>query len=273
METAGSLSMGEAASKELDILTDGTVFMAWSTAKQQQALTRLLHEEMAQVTFEKFQIPYNPPSPSNLPSLQQLSPSQSHDDYLTDQEYKLFAHTFQASKNVAIAVSHKEYIIKTYYRFNKISSGSNNSNISGSSNTDKSVFSSIDPDAIQRHDNSKLLSFIEMIGYTERWVHGNQDAPHWTAALAHHLQNNSHHPEYYSNSSSSSNTGDRSMPRADLEESVVDMLAIRWERDFGGDGSVGGARLGNIEARYLKRYLDEDVPKVEQILHAIAEFE
>ncbi len=48
---------------------------------------------------------------------------------------------------------------------------------------------------VENHDNSKLGSFVEVVGYTEKWVlNGSMDSPAWQLALKHHYQNNPHHP-------------------------------------------------------------------------------
>lgn len=52
---------------------------------------------------------------------------------------------------------------------------------------------------VLEHDNSKLTSFVEVIGYTEHWVHKNPDGKAWKLALQHHYDSNKHHPQYWVN--------------------------------------------------------------------------
>ena len=61
------------------------------------------------------------------------------------------------------------------------------------------------------------------------------------------------------------------MPLDDLEESVIDMLACRWERTLGGSENLLKRQLvENLEEFYLGRYTDEDRKKVREIIHQIS---
>merc|ERR1712062_147793 len=59
------------------------------------------------------------------------------------------------------------------------------------------------------------------------------------------------------------------MPIKYLEESIVDMLACRWERKLGGNPIVTNEELCNIEEIYLKRYTYHDKMMVIAILNKI----
>ena len=41
--------------------------------------------------------------------------------------------------------------------------------------------------------------------------------------------------------------------RLDLEESIVDMIASRWERQFGGREDASAEQLADMEEKYLLR--------------------
>ena len=56
------------------------------------------------------------------------------------------------------------------------------------------------------------------------------------------------------------------MPIRYLEESIVDMLACRWERKLGGNPNVTNEELCNIEEIFLKRYIHHDKMIVIEIL-------
>ena len=58
----------------------------------------------------------------------------------------------------------------------------------------------------------------------------------------------------------------KNMPIRYLEESIVDMLACRWERQLGGNPNVTNEELCNIEEIFLKRYIHHDKMIVIEIL-------
>ena len=116
------------------------------------------------------------------------------------------------------------------------------------------------------HDQSKLQSFTEIIGYTEKWV-WLKHTPIWEMALDHHYQNNPHHTEYFQDKMGQKTSNN--MPIRYLEESIVDMLACRWERKLGGNPNVTNEELCNIEEIYLKRYNHHDKMIVIEILNKL----
>ena len=118
------------------------------------------------------------------------------------------------------------------------------------------------------HDQSKLQSFTEIIGYTEKWV-WLKHTPIWEMALNHHYQNNPHHSEHFRDTDQMGRKTSKNMPIKYLEESIVDMLACRWERKLGGNPNVTNEELCNIEEIYLKRYTHHDKMMVIEILNKI----
>ncbi|KAJ3066246.1 hypothetical protein HDU98_010454 [Podochytrium sp. JEL0797] len=206
---------------------DGTVFMNWAADYQQEALYRLL--TLCNITPESYGV-----SKTN--------------SGLSDLDFQSFAHGFKAKRNIEIALSHKAFIVRTFKRFKD------------------AAFPNLTLEFAEAHDNSKVNSFVEVVGYTERWVHGRHNSEFWKPAKLHHYAHNSHHPEFHVNADGSLNP----MPASDLEESVVDMLAIQWERRFAGREDVTGAELADVDERYLDRYLPEDREKVRVMLRVIA---
>ena len=57
----------------------------------------------------------------------------------------------------------------------------------------------------------------------------------------------------------------------DIAESVIDMLACRWERKLNGKEDVEKRDLLDIEEFYLKRYTDRDRVEVKNILKHLME--
>jgi len=136
--------------------------------------------------------------------------------------------------------SHKKFIIKTYKRFRK-------------------GFPNLSLSTVEEHDLSKMC-FLELVGYTARFEWG-LDCPVWREALLHHYQHNKHHPQYY--------PPGQNMEQCHLEESVVDMLACRWERRLHGSEDASVEEITYCEEVFLDRYTPEDKEKVEIILKNI----
>jgi hypothetical protein len=67
-----------------------------------------------------------------------------------DEDCRLFWNTFKAKEHIKTTISHKEFVVKTYERFNN-------------------CFSRLNMDLMKKHDDSKF-SFVEIIGYTDRFV-------------------------------------------------------------------------------------------------------
>ena len=59
------------------------------------------------------------------------------------------------------------------------------------------------------------------------------------------------------------------MSLSHLEESVVDMLACRWERELGGEDEADVEEIADVAEVYLERYLPEDRELVREILKMI----
>jgi len=154
---------------------------------------------------------------------------------------KILLNIFKVNEHIECTRSHKSFIEKTFHRF-------------------KTVFPHLQEKSILAHDQSKL-SFIEIVGYTDRWTWG-RDSPLWEEALAHHYHHNPHHPQYC--------PGNRMTPE-DLEESVVDMMACHWERKEEGGEDVPASRIAGFSDFYLDRYEPEDRELVSQLLKKVRE--
>ena len=83
-------------------------------------------------------------------------------------DYSHFIHTFKVKEHIEDVLLHKRTIVKVYERF-------------------QTIFKSVTMDAIKKHDDSKVNSFVELLGYTDRFVWDN-DSPHWRVALDHHYR-------------------------------------------------------------------------------------
>ena len=58
-----------------------------------------------------------------------------------------------------------------------------------------------------------------------------------------------------------------------LQESVVDMLAVRWERRLEGNLTATATQLADIPAVFLQRYTEGDRGRVRILLDKIANSE
>lgn len=118
-------------------------------------------------------------------------------------------------------------------------------------------FGSIPKSQIEEHDLSKY-TLTEIEGYTDKWIF-KKDSEEWKRALVCHYANNKHHPQHWRG---------EDMPMVFLLESIVDMFACRWERNFKSE-DVTVEQLANIPSGYLTRYNDHDREIVIDILEAM----
>jgi len=147
---------------------------------------------------------------------------------------------FKINEHIECTRIHKQFIEKTFYRF-------------------RNVFKNLQEETILAHDQSKL-SFIDIVGYTDRWTWGRSSSL-WEEALAHHYGHNPHHPQHV--------LGQQMTPE-DMEESVVDMMACHWERKEGGGDDVPAERIAGFSELYLDRYLPEDRRIAAELLRQVS---
>ena len=77
-----------------------------------------------------------------------------------DSDAKLFWFDFNAREHFSQVKSHKKFIVKSYERF-------------------KNLFPNLNLDIVKSHDDSKF-SFVETLGYTDRWVNGEVSSKCWS---------------------------------------------------------------------------------------------
>jgi hypothetical protein len=164
---------------------------------------------------------------------------------------------YKVDENKAEIDSHREFIKKVFRRF-------------------RTCFSVLTEEMIVKHDLSKYrfsytlrvckiifnrfsFSFPELVGYTAKFI-WKFSCPLWEAALAHHYHHNPHHPQH---------DPVNRMALCNLEESVVDMLACRWERILGGGDGVAAEKIADVSESFLDRYLSEDREIVREMLKII----
>ncbi|CAL4110069.1 unnamed protein product, partial [Meganyctiphanes norvegica] len=116
------------------------------------------------------------------------------------------------------------------------------------------------------HDLSKFR-LDQAVGYALRWVH-KIDSPIWYEACNLHLMQEDHHPQHYFSRTTIDlskpvnlvkgldHSDDERMDILPLLESILDMIASRWERALKGDLAAPTHMLVNIaiEQNYLDRY-------------------
>lgn len=114
---------------------------------------------------------------------------------------------------------------------------------------------------VEIHDLSKY-DFCQSLGYTARWVH---DVAHqhecWQRGLNDHYNREPHHPQYYK--------PEEQMERKYLEESLIDMVASRWERQLKGDMDVTNYQLVDFMPVFLERYVKEDFKEIQMLVEKI----
>ena len=151
---------------------------------------------------------------------------------------------YRVSEHYAQTDSHREFIVRSFDRL-------------------ESHLPAVERRAALSHDLSKY-ELAEAVGYTLRWVHG-RDSPHWVQALGHHYGVQPHHPQFFI----MGKTGLGLMSAAALQESLVDMVACRWERQLDGRPDVTDAQLVDIAPSFLERYQPPDRAAVQALIDSI----
>ena len=219
--------------EKISISEWGKVFLNWTEEKQYSAMVRL---------WEEFDL-------NNF--LDGKKDGQC--EKISDDEYRSFVQDFNVRDHFVVTLNHKKFILKSFSRFQKFFESNN-----------------LQQEQIEKHDDSKLTNFLEIVGYTQRWI-WNTKTDAWKDAWKHHYTTNPHHPEYYQCLLGSGEITQTDMNDLDIAESVIDMLACRWERKLNGKEDVEKRDLLDIEEFYLERYTDRDRVEVKNILKHLME--
>ena len=133
---------------------------------------------------------------------------------------------------------------------------------------------------IRKHDLSKYTP-EEVLGYAVMFGEGqvNQkqlDPPEkteWDLSLEHHYIHNPHHPEYFYVKQSDGKREKFDIIEAVpdkgqlyMEESLIDMLASRGERNLKDDPTISVGKWLDIDERYMVRYAEGDKKFVMELL-------
>lgn len=153
--------------------------------------------------------------------------------------YKLFIDEFNMKEHFSQVCSHRKFVKKAFFRVQKF-------------------LDHMTEEDAERHDLTKF-TLAQGVGYTARWVHGMDNAC-WKKALQHHYDHEPHHPQYFP---------DGKMEARYLEESLVDMIGSRWERNLNGAEEVTNQDLVDFNPVYLSRYCPEDLEKVKALIEKI----
>jgi len=159
----------------------------------------------------------------------------------TSDLYELLFEEFKIKEHFRITDSHKTWVEKAYCRL-------------------KDFVPNMTEEDVKKHDLSKY-NFIQSIGYTAKWIHNvdwNNIA--WQKGLQDHYQKEAHHPEFHKG---------KRMTLKDLEESLIDMVACRWERQLGGREDVTNSEIVDFDTNFLLRYVTEDKEEIEVIIKKI----
>lgn len=155
--------------------------------------------------------------------------------------YKLLFIEFNIKGHYDQVDSHRNFVQKAYSRL-------------------KDFVPNMLKDDAEKHDLSKY-DFSQAIGYTVRWVHMiDNDA--WKKSLDDHYKREHHHPQ---------NFGQERMSQRFLEESLIDMVGSRWERNLKGDENAKNSDLVDFHPQYLTRYHKDDLKVVSDLINKIKE--
>ena len=205
------------------------------------------------------------------------------DDWIIHDKNNVIIHliwyTFNMKQHFDQVKSHRYWIVQSYRRLQKF--------------LPKKLTFKI----IKRHDLSKY-AFSQAIGYTLRWVWGVKNHPIWIKARSLHLLNEPHHPQmwredvlpgtkmerintwmaenysYYSPPlPPHHNYYSSDMPPEFLLESLIDMVAVEWERKKGANLSLSNRELVFFDGNHLNRYNCKQREEVFKIINHISEDE
>ena len=88
---------------------------------------------------------------------------------LSDDDYEALAQGFGVRRHFDCVVSHRRYMAEAFKKF-------------------KTHFHDLTVERIALHDLSKLRDFVEILGYTEKWVVKAEKPIYWQRALIHHYK-------------------------------------------------------------------------------------
>ena len=159
--------------------------------------------------------------------------------------YRILYDDYKMSEHYAQTDSHRKFIGLSYERL-------------------EPFLRAVTKEAADNHDLTKY-DLVEAVGYTQRWVH-LRESDHWLWALGNHYGVQAHHPQYFI----LGKTGLGRMSTDGLQESLVDMVACRWERELGGRPDVTYKELMDIAPGFLDRYQPEDKAAVQMLIDRIA---
>ncbi|KAF0305531.1 hypothetical protein FJT64_022844 [Amphibalanus amphitrite] len=159
--------------------------------------------------------------------------------------YRILWDDYRMSEHYAQTDSHREFMVRSFDRLG-------------------GYLPAVTRRAAEDHDLSKY-ELVEAVGYTLRWVHGRQGV-HWLEALGHHYGVQEHHPQFFI----MGKTGLGLMSTDALQESLVDMVACRWERQLEGRQDVTNSELVDIAPGFFDRYQVADRAAVQALIDKIA---
>lgn len=189
------------------------------------------------------------------------SKEDSHKSPIADEDIiKLLWDEFKLSEHFTQVQQHRHWIRQSYQRLARF-------------------MPELPEEVIERHDLSKL-ALSQSIGYTLKWVH-NIHLPVWRKACDLHLNYEPHHPQLWCNKNtvehkqnclekwlggresygvvmSTLDLGSENMARMFLLESLIDMVAVEWERNKGQKPDMTYTELIYMEDKFLSRYTPSD---------------
>ena len=194
----------------------------------------------------------------------------SKNDLISSKEFELFFNVFGVRNHVTNILKHKRRIEKIYDTLST-----------------KCLSPELTKEAIMDHDNSVLIHFDEIVGFTIRNI-WKVSSNLFSRAAEQHFLTNPHHPEYFSmrtegredenkveeNDENEETSDDEeknenlhgNMNYVDLLESIVDKIAVNWEQHFGNYDEPSPLMWNDLPEEYLKKYTQFDKRLVKDIL-------
>nr|BDT62754.1 MAG: hypothetical protein [Metapenaeus joyneri majanivirus] len=123
----------------------------------------------------------------------------------------------------------------------------------------KQFLPKLSQEIIDRHDISKF-AFSQAVGYTLNWVHNIKYTKIYLTACNFHLYNEPHHPQFW---------GKKNMTEEYLQESLIDMIAVEWERKKKQDLDILLRDLAYMDYKFLSRYTPKQKKMVYDLINSM----
>ncbi|KAG7167980.1 uncharacterized protein LOC121867748 [Homarus americanus] len=252
------------------IMVSRAVTELWGRPLRQQAQNVILQQAIKDKFITQDQLKWvlvfnSLPEDAESQSERDLPDGPTNDDFLL----RLLWVDFNIREHFSQVHSHRQWVRQSYRRLSRF-------------------MPELSEEVIERHDLSKF-GLLQCVGYTLKWVH-NINHSIWRKSCDLHLNHEPHHTQMWSNRHAvdfkqscldswlSAKDGaevldltSENMARAFLQESLVDMVAIEWQKNKEGKPDLTYSQLIYMEDRYLSQYSHHDKLYLQNLMSVISD--